>query len=167
MKPKLTPQERARQWLRPPRVFATAYVALFLLVHFSLKAYVAVHRARDVRTTTPVSAPEVVEEFDPGGIYRPFDRVSGNDHSYFIYRGLLDVPAGTDVYRARSAAGHDYLCISGARRVCAPLFRYSEGSFTNKTHVSHDGNTDAIVRFFNNRWTGTPYLNPIAWMLGP
>jgi hypothetical protein len=65
MKPKLTPQERARKWLRPPRVFVTAYVALSLIVHFSLKAYVTVHLARDVRTTQPISAPEVVEEWSP------------------------------------------------------------------------------------------------------
>jgi hypothetical protein len=165
MKPKLTPQERARKWLRPPRVFVTAYVALSLIVHFSLKAYVTVHLARDVRTTQPISAPEVVEEWSPV-LKSISDIATINNTDYFLYRGILHIPAGTEVYRARSAAGHDYLCMSGPRRVCAPLFRYSEGSFINKTYVAHDGDVDELVRFFHNRWTATPYFYPIGFMLG-
>lgn len=166
MKPSLTLKERGRKWLRPPRVFATAYVALSLLVHFGLKAYVAVHLARDVGTTTPISAPEIVEVWTPASSKSMFDIATSNKKDHFLYRGILQIPAGTAVYRARSAAGHDYLCMSSPRRACAPLFSYDEGTTKNNTYVAHDGDIDERVRFFHNRWTATPYLYPIGWMLG-
>lgn len=166
MTPTLTLKERGRRWLRPPRVFATAYVALSLLVHFALKAYVAVHLARDVRTTVPISAPEIVEYWSPAGSLRIFDIIESPRNRYHTYRGVLVLPAGTTVYRARSTLGHDYLCMSGQRQVCAPLFHYFEGTSRDSTWVAHDGEADATVRFFHSRWTVTPYLYPIGWILG-